>query len=108
MIKGVDISQKIEFVSKYDDGEEKTIFVFQPLSSEKMLDYVGDTNNGVLVLTGAKIFDFLGMAITEIKNFENQKETVRETIKTLPLNILTELVTEAGKINKITEQDRKN
>ena len=108
MIKGVDVDQRIEFVSKNDNEEVKTVFVFQPLSAEAMLNYVGDAKDGKLVLTGDKLFEFLAISIVEIKNYDTQKDTIKATLKTLPIGVISELVEEAGSINKMSEKDQKN
>lgn len=106
MIKGIDVNQRIEFVSKNDNSEPKTIFVFRPLTAESMLSFASEQNNGELKLTGSKIFDFLEMSIVEIKNY--QEGSVNELLRTLPPMIIAELVQEAGNINKMNGQDEKN
>lgn len=108
MIKGIDVNQRIEFSLSSDTDEVKTIFVFKPLSSEEIIDYAGDAQDGSLVLKGEKLFDFLAKSIVEIKNYDLTKENIKDTIKTLDVKTINELVGEAGKINKITENDKKN
>lgn len=106
MIKGIDLNQRIEYVSKTDNEETKTIFVFKPLSAESMLNFIGDGSGGELKLAGSKIFEFLEMSIVEIKNF--QEGTVASQLRSLPPMVIAELVQEAGSINKMTGQDQKN
>ena len=107
MLKGIDINQRIEFSSKSDDSEPKTIFIFKPMSAEDMLNFAGDGDNGQLKLSGSKIFSFLEMSIVEIKNYE-PVGTVASILRTLPPMVITELVQESASINKITGQDQKN
>lgn len=106
MLKGIDVNQRIEFVSQYDTDEIKTIFVFKPITTEAMLELGGQTNNGELKLVGSKVFSFLEMTIAEIKNFDGT--SVSEILRILPPTVVAELVNEAGKINKLTGEDAKN
>ena len=48
MLKGIDLSQRIEFSSKEDKGDQKTIFVIRPLSGVEMLDVAKHVDNGQL------------------------------------------------------------
>lgn len=106
MLKGIDVNQRIEFVSQYDTEELKTVFVFKPITAEVMLGFAGQATNGELKLIGSQVFSFLEMTIAEIRNFEGSN--VMDMLKTLPPMVIAELVEEAGKINKITRQDSKN
>lgn len=106
MIRGIDVNQRIEFVSQYDTDEPKTVFVFRPLTAEGMLEFAGDIANGKLTLAGPQVFKFLEMAIVEVRNFEGA--SIPEMIRSLPPLVVAELVGEAGKINKLTETDQKN
>lgn len=108
MIKGIDVSQRIEYVSKNDKEELKTIFIFKPLSAEEMLDFATDSENGQLKLSGQKIFDFLGKSIVEIKNYETVTGSILDILKSMPPFIIAELVQESANINKMTGQDQKN
>lgn len=106
MLKGIDVNQRIEFISKYDTEEPKTVFVFRTLNAEAMLEFAGDIANGKLTLMGSQVFKFLELAIVEVKNFENTN--IPEMLRMLPPLVITELVGEAGKMNNMTEQDAKN
>ena len=108
MIKGIDVNQRIPFSSVNDTDEVKTVFIFQPMTAEALLNYVGGDQGGTLALSGDKLFDFLAMSIVEIQGYDQMRGTIKETLKTLPILVITELVTESGKINKITGTDQKN
>jgi len=108
MLKGINVNQRIEFTSKHDTEEPKTVFVFKPLTTEAMMDFVSDSTDGQLKLSGEKLFSFLGLSIIEIKNFGEENETVVNALKRLPPMVIVELVEEAVNINKMTGQDSKN
>lgn len=95
MLKGIDVNQRIEFVSKFD-SEPKTIFVFQPISGIGMIE-----------LGGKSIVDILDKAIVEVKNFQPEQPKI-DILKSLSISVVTELIEEATKINNITSQDAKN
>lgn len=106
MLKGIDIDQRIEFSSKLDKDDTKTIFIFKPLSALEMMNLSSASDDGQLKLTGTKIFDYLEMCIVEIKNY--RLTNVRDALVTLSAPVLTELITEATRINNVSEQDSKN
>ena len=104
MIKGIDINQRIEFVSKYDTDEVKTVFIFRPLKASEMMDVIGAEAS--VALKGNKIIDYLDMAICEIKNADFQdKRTFLDSLNSL---IISELVTQASVLNNMTTQEIKN
>lgn len=106
MLKGIDLNQRIEFSSKSDDSEPKTIFVFKPMDTEAMLKFSADSQNGQLKITGTKVFDFLELSIIEINNYQEGK--ISDLLRTFPISVIAELVEEAGSINKMTGTDQKN
>ena len=108
MIKGIDVNQRIEFSSVNDTDEVKTMFIFRPLTSGEMMNLVTDGEGNQVQLTGPKLFEFLAMAIVEIKNYSNSKDSIIETLKTLPMTVLTELIKESTRINNVTGADQKN
>lgn len=109
MLKGVDLSQRIDFSSKEDRGDQKTVFIMRPLSGIEMLDISKHVDGGQLRLTKEYILEMLELAVVEIKNPDKKKEEeIKEFILSLSPSILMELVAEAGKINKFTENDEKN
>lgn len=98
MIQGIDVNQRIEFVSENDKVEPKTIFVFRPLSGFEMLE-IEDGEKGNL-----KIRKFLNETICEIKGIENKESF----INSLPIAILGELIKKANEINSFSEIETKN
>lgn len=106
LIPLIDTKSRFEFTSKTDEAEVKTVFVFKPLSGREMLTFAADSQGGQLKLSGEKIFQFLEMAIVEIKNCGGG--TVKEILDRVPPMIIAELVEQAGKMNKLTGEDAKN
>lgn len=106
MIRGININQRVEFVSAYDEGEPKTIFVFKPLTAEQKNNLADDSGNVKLV--GTKIFDFLELTIAEIRNFPIAG-TIRDQLNSISdEKVIVELIQEAGKFSNMTRQDQKN
>lgn len=103
MLKGIDLSQRIEFKSKTDD---ETVFLIRPLSGIEMIELSQHIDNGNLRLSGKYIIDLLDKVVVEIKNAVFIDK--RKFIESLPPVVIMELVEESGKINGITENDRKN
>jgi hypothetical protein len=106
MIKGIDVNQRIEFSFSNDKDDPKTIFVFRPLTSAEMMDLASDAQGNTVKLAGSKIFEYLQLGIVEIKNYP--VTDVKEALKTLPMDVITELVREMGRMNNMTEQEAKN
>lgn len=101
MLKGIDVNQRIEYVSKKDTDEEKTVFVFKPLSGMDMLDM----QSVMTEMNSNSVTKFLKSSIAEIKNYTT--DNVEDALKTLPADILAELVEEAVKVNNLTDEDKK-
>lgn len=104
MLKGIDLNQRIEYVSKYDSSEPKTVFVFKPLAAAEMIDVMGDQTT--TVLKGSKIIDYLDMVICEVRNAEFSDK--RSFLNSLPSLIISELVAESSGMNNMTLADQKN
>ena len=107
MLKGINVNERIEFISKDDNSEPKTIFVFKPITGADMIKISEGANGSELKLTSEKIFALLELTICEIKNFEPQG-SISDMLKSLQPLVLTELVNEAMSLNRMTGQDRKN
>jgi len=107
MIGIIDIEQRIEFVSKDDNTEPKTVFVLRPLSGADMIDLSQFAEDGVLNLKGDYLINMIDKSTVEIKNI-NSALPKRKIIESLPVGVITELVAKVGEINNLTEQDRKN
>lgn len=95
MIQGIDVNQRIEFVSEKDSSEPKTVFIFKPLSGFEMLD----VQDG-----GLDLKRFIKRTIIEVKGVED-KDLFLES---LPLSIVGELIKKANEVNKLTEEETKN
>ena len=109
MLKGVDINQRIEFSCVDDKEEPRTIFVFKPLSGFEMLDLSKHLVGKKLTLSGSYILETLEKSIVEIKNPDlKDKDKIKEFLQGLSSIVLVELVTETGKINKLTDDESKN
>ena len=104
MIKGIDLNQRVEYVSKYDNSEPKTVFIFKPLSASEMIDTIGSESS--TYLKGSKIIEYLDLVICEIKNAEfTDKKTYLDS---LPSLVVSELVSESSSMNNMTASDQKN
>jgi hypothetical protein len=104
MIKGIDLNQRIEYVSPLDTGDVKTVFVFKPLSASEMIDLTGSETT--ITLKGKQIIQYLNETICEIRNAEfSDKKTF---IDSLSSNMIAELIVQASTINNMTVQDQKN
>lgn len=107
MLKGIDISQRIEFVSKTDQSDPKTVFVLRPFTGIEMVSLSQFFDAGKMTMTGNGIVEFIEKAIVEVKNYK-EGLTVRQVIESLSGQVIGELVSEISIINNLTEQDRKN
>lgn len=107
MLKGIDVNQRIEFVSKDDVSEPKTVFILRPFSGIEMVSMSQFFDSGKMALSGDGVVAFLEKAIVEIKNFKDGL-SVKEAIQQLSGNVLGELVNEIASINNLTGQDQKN
>jgi hypothetical protein len=97
MINIIDINQRVEFISKVDTSEPKNVFVIRPLSGIEMMEYgnLGDKEN---------LYKFLDAGITEVRNTPVSKQ---DFIKSLPLDVLTELIIFMTNLNNLTPEDKK-
>lgn len=105
MLKGININQRIEFISSKDNGEPKTIFVLKPLTGEDKANFC---DNGEVKLSGTKLYDFIVSSIVEIKNFDIDGSIRDKLVAIEDDAVIAELVTEIGRINNMTRQDQKN
>ena len=107
MLKGIDVNQRIEFVSKDDTSEPKTVFILRPFSGMEMVSMSRFFDSGKMTLTGEGLTAFLEKSIVEVKNFKDGL-SVKEIIQQLSGAVLGELVSEIAGINNLTGQDQKN
>lgn len=97
MLEGIDVNQRIEFISSKDITEPKTVFVLRPLSGIERMN---------LVKQDFSIDKILGTAIVEIRN--NKNIPVVEYLNVLGLDVLNELLRKVNEISHIEENLKKN
>ncbi len=98
MIKGIDVNQRIEFLSKFDNSEPKTVFVLRPLSGFEMMEFSEGRKED--------IYNMILKSVVEVKNFEDNN--IEKAINSLGIRVIGELIQFINEINNITEQDAKN
>ena len=107
MLKGIDLSQRVEFSCK-EDKDNPTIFILRPLSGIEMMNMSQFMEGKVLKISGDYVISLLEKTIVEIKNPDIKGEDVKEFVKSLSPIIIMEIMSEVGKINNITESEEKN
>jgi hypothetical protein len=114
MLKGIDITETVDFVSASDTGEDKTIFVIgNILHEDKLKIFSGAVKqDGVVDMSGAtdKAFDIVIAGLKKIKNLNGKDyDTItKETLNLLPFPIITEVLGKILKFNQLGEVERKN
>lgn len=98
MLEGIDVRQEIEFVSKKDKTEPKTVFILRPLSGMDRLNII---QGG-----GSSAQKALQTSIIEIKN--NDNVSVEDYINMLDLEVLDEIMEKINDISSIKDDDKKN
>jgi hypothetical protein len=98
MLEGIDVGQRINFTSKKDKTEPKTVFVLRPLSGIDRLNILQSVDSSVQTA--------LETSIVEIKN--NNNISKEDYIKTLDLSVLDELMEKINNISNIKDDDEKN
>lgn len=101
MLKGIDIRQRVEFVSTQDTSEPKTIFVLKPLTSLEQMEFIGIPSGSM-----DSILYYLTKSIVEIKNYSTQD--IKEAINSISPIVLGELTQEINKLNNISGGEAKN
>lgn len=99
MLEGIDVSQRIEFVSTKDKTEPKTVFVLRPLSG---IDRINIRQNS----SKSAIEAILETSIVEIRHGKDL--SVKDYIKTLDIDVINEIVGKINDISDIKDDDRKN
>ncbi len=111
-IKGIDISDTKEFVSTFDEGEEKTKFVLKVISHrDKMKSLSGfDVNNPDIDSTFGLVASGLKKIIgLDVKGEKKDIEVVSaDDLEVLPMNIVFELMNEILLFNGIGGEEEKN
>ena len=99
MLEGIDVNQRIEFISKYDKTEPKTKFYFKPLSGSDMFNVSRSKDNFVMTV--------LNMSIVNIENIPGNKNK-EEYLNSLKTESLNELFEKFNEINNMSDDERKN
>lgn len=102
MLKGIDIRQRIDFVSSLDIGEPKTVFVLRPLSKLQMTIFstINDRDSE------EALNFYLERTIVEVKNFDT--DNIKEAIAMLDSDTLGELIMKANQLNNVSKEEAKN
>lgn len=112
MIEGLDLNQRIEFISEYDKGEQKTVFIFRPLSGSEKINVSSIYNRGTLKLTGDFLLGLIKSAVVEVKNpnfdKEKDKDALMNYLDKLPSKVLIEFGGKIQDMFELTENDQKN
>lgn len=102
MLKGIDVKQRIEFISSKDDSDPKTVFVLKPMSTLDKMQF-----STMLSEDYSKALRFyLKNSIVSISNF--QTLNVDEAIEMLDMDVMDELTKKLNEINNVTESEIKN
>lgn len=120
-IKGISLSETVDFVSQYDKVEPKTIWKLGALDSE-VFDLLGEDKNPLRLMSDAVRFGLKG-----VENFKdgngndikfntvsravgpyNYKVVADNIMKIIPPQVKTELGMEILKISKLNEEEIKN
>lgn len=109
MLKGTDVSQRVEFSSAEDKSDPKTIFVLRPLNALEAFEVARKMDMETQSLTPEYVIALLGKAVVEIKNPDlKEAQEVFDFVVSLPITILLEIVTEANTLNKLSDEETKN
>lgn len=100
MLQGINVNDRIEFISKHDKDDPKTIFILRPLTADEVLKTanVKDSYKSLMKM--------LELSIVEIKNFEHTE--IKIAIESLSTGVINELLETVNKINHITDDEAKN
>lgn len=99
MLTGININERVEFISKYDKNEPKTVFTMRPLTGLEMLNFSAGAKEDIVKMVES--------SVVSVKNFSGFTE-VRDILNSLSMNVLGELIEQTNKLNGITEEDAKN
>ena len=106
MIEGLDLNQRLTFVSDDDKGDPKTEFIFRPLKGSEKINISALYNGGAVRMTGYFLLGMIKAAVVEIKNPDLNRETPESTdalmayLDRLPAGIIVEF---GGRIQDLLE-----
>ncbi len=108
MLQGLSTEQRIEFVSKEDKSDPKTVVVLKPLSGMDKIS-LGNYLDSSGTLTEGYLNSMLDRAILEIKSpdITDKKEAV-EFVKNLDILVLQEVFSKINEISTSTKDIEKN
>ena len=107
MLEGINIDQRIPFVSEKDKEDPKTTFILKPLSGIEMLDFSVGDNNGIIQLNSKQIKRYLQKSIVEVQNYRDDY-TIDQVIDSLPIEVLSEIFNKIIEINNLKKEEEKN
>lgn len=106
MIKFIDMKDREEFISSQDATEPKTVFVLKPLSS---MDHGKTIRRYEEQMQLDAMFETVKACLVEIRNGEAViKDITDDVIKSIPLNVIIELMDRIMAKNTLSGQDTKN
>lgn len=98
MLKAITPEDRVEFISKFDEGEPKTTFVLQPLAGVEM-PLLNNTND---------VIEMVIKTIVAIRNLPEGFTGPEDFVRKLDTLTLAELIDKCNRVNKLTRQDEKN
>lgn len=111
---GIDAKETVEFVSKKDVGDAKTIFILRNfLNSDRLkigLGSSGSDGKFNIEKFKDKIFDIIMAGVVTIKNLggKDYPGMSLELLEVIPFDVLTELFEKIWSINFPSEAETKN
>lgn len=126
MISGIDLTETMDYVSKLDTEDIKTIFVISPVSSriQARVGKLAGADGGGALDSMMEAFRF---GVKDIKNLQNKQgvpvkfkteEVVvgnekcfivsKDIVDILPLNVIIEVGAKIMSFNNLTEEEAKN
>ncbi len=115
MLKGIDINEKIEFVSESDKGDNPTVFLLGNISNRdklKLFSGAIDAKTGQIDLAKIqdKTLDILQAGLKGIKNLGGKdiSEITADVVDLIPFNVAIEIVGKILEFNFASEGETKN
>lgn len=117
MLKGINVDETVEYVSKKDAGESPTKFLIGVLTHADKLSIFGDAINDkgevdVRKILQEKLVPVITAGVKGIKNFDGvdyaKGEITKDLIDKIDFDVVTELLEQVIAHNFPTEQERKN
>jgi hypothetical protein len=126
MISGIDLTETIDFTSKSDTGEIKTVFTVSPVSSriQARVGKLAGADGGGALDSMMEAFKF---GVKDIKNLQNKQGgpvrfkteeiivgnerwfvVAKDIIDILPLTVIIEVGAKIMSFNNLSEEEAKN